>query len=88
MSWSALSEAQKTWSAQTGDAAKTWTRTLSHTTGRNSSRFIRMDGRSDGTGGIDFIFRVQTANDDYRFFIESSAPISLRSTHNNPLSPA
>lgn len=87
MSWSGVTEAATTWSGETGDGAKTWTGLTSHTTLRNSSRFIRLDGSSDGTGGVDFLYRIVADNaDPHRFFIESStkAPISLRSTTNSP----
>jgi hypothetical protein len=47
-----------------------------------------MDGSSDGTGGIDFVFLIKAVADDYRFFIETAVPVSIRSTHNNPMSPA
>ena len=89
MSWSQVTEAAKSWSQQT-EAAKTWTGdNRSHTTNRNNSRFIALTGSADGAGGVDFVYRIVASNvDRHRFFIENGAPISLRSTHNNPLSPA
>ena len=81
--------------AQVGDVATTWASTGSetgafaqgqgsYTTGRNSSRFIGVQSNSDGTGGVDFTYRVYADANRHRFFIENGQPISLRSTNNNP----
>lgn len=88
MSWSQVTQEGVTWTG-VSDTAATWGAGVgSFTTLRNSSRFIRMDGSSDGTGGIDFVFLIKAVADDYRFFIETAVPVSIRSTHNNPMSPA
>jgi hypothetical protein len=88
VSWSLLSETTATW-ASLAEAAKSWSTAASrsNTTGRNSSRFIGISPKSDGTGGIDFIYRITTEAGRERFFIENAAPISLRSTHNSPTNP-
>jgi hypothetical protein len=84
VSWSGITEAATTWTGFS-DAATAWTRASgSNTTGRNSSRFIRLDGASDGTGGVDFLYRVVALGDPHLFYIEDAVPISLRSTNENP----
>jgi hypothetical protein len=79
--WTAVDGASQSWSKTTGDVALTWTATASHTTNRNTSRFVLLSTvvYDDVYVNVAPTYRTQTDQRGPSFVWTTDDPVSYTS---------